>query len=205
MSLYSIAAFAHVVGALGLFVAMGLEWVIVARVRHAGTAEQARDWLDLLGVIRWLSPASMATLLLAGIYMAVTAWGGAPWILAAFAGLVLLPAMGAITLRRLPRIAQEISGESGPPSDARRRDLDDPLLTASIQTRTALALGIVFLMTNKPDAVGSVATIVTALMLGLAFSWPALTHAIRERGKARGVGGDAAGAESPPRDVGRAT
>src|SRR5207244_8538034 len=94
MTLYLLAVFLHVVGALGLFVAMGLEWVIVVRVRRAGTAEQARDWLGLLnqshdgtympcrsqacgfhlgfglGVIRWLSPASMAAILLAGIYMA---------------------------------------------------------------------------------------------------------------------------------------
>jgi hypothetical protein len=76
----------------------------VARVCRVTTAEQARDWLDLLGVIRWLSPASMAAVLLAGIYMAATVWGGVPWIVAAFAALLLLPGMGAIRGPRTTRL-----------------------------------------------------------------------------------------------------
>ena len=114
MTSYSIAVFLHVVGALGLFVAMGLEWVLVARLRRAETAEQARDWLSLLGVIRRLSPASLAAILLAGIYMAVTVWGGVGWIIVAFAALLLLPPLGMITGLRLPKLAQETAGEGGP-------------------------------------------------------------------------------------------
>jgi hypothetical protein len=48
MTPYAIAVFPHVVGALGLFVAMGLAWVLVARLRRAESAEQARDSLGLL-------------------------------------------------------------------------------------------------------------------------------------------------------------
>ena len=203
MSLYSIVVFVHVVAAFGLFVAMGLEWVVVARVRRVETAEQARDLLDLLEVIRSLSPASMGVLLLAGIYMAATVWGGVPWIVGAFVALLLLPPLGALTLWRLPRIAEQMAGERGPLSDARRRQLTDPLLTASIQTRTAIAVGIVFLMTNKPDAVGSAAAIATAVLLGFAVSWPELRRWLRERGRAPRAAEEAA--QTPlPRDVNRA-
>ncbi len=181
MTLYPIAVFVHVVGALGLFVAMGLEWVVVARVRLAETAEQARDWLRLLEVIRWLSPASMAAILLAGIYMAATFWGGVGWIVVAVVALLLLPPLGALTLRRLPRITQDIAGETGPLSATRRHQLGDPLFTVSIQVRTTIALGIVFLMTNKPDMVGSAVAIAVAVVLGLAASWPALNRALRGR------------------------
>ncbi|HEY3079619.1 MAG TPA: hypothetical protein VGM69_06900 [Chloroflexota bacterium] len=184
MPIYSFVVFLHVVGALGLFVAMGLEWVTVTRVRRAETAEQARDWLGLLGVIRWLSPASMAAILLAGIYMTATVWGGVGWIVVAFVALLLLPPLGIITLRRLPKISEEMASERGPLSEARREQLADPLLLVSIQTRTAIALGIVFLMTNKPDAVGSAIAIVVAAVLGLAFSLPALKSALRARGPA---------------------
>jgi hypothetical protein len=55
---YPLAVFAHVVGALGLFAAMVLECVLVARLRRVETAEQARDWLVMLDVVRRLSPAS---------------------------------------------------------------------------------------------------------------------------------------------------
>ena len=192
MSVYPIAVFLHVVGALGLFVAMGLEWVIVARLRLAETAAQAREWLGLLGVIRWLSPGSMAAILLAGIYMAATVWGGVGWIVVALVALLLLPPLGALTLRRLPRIAQDMAGETGPLSVARRQQLGDPLLQVSIQVRTAIALGIVFLMTNKPDALGSAAAIGVAVVLGLAFSFPVLNQAR--------TGAASASAESHPTD-----
>jgi hypothetical protein len=114
----------------------------------------------------------------------VTVWGGVGWIVVAFAAL-LLPPLGMITGLRLPKLAQEMADEGGPLSPGRRLQLDDPLFLASIQTRTAIALGIVFLMTTKPDAPGSATAIVVAVTLGVAFSWPALSRA-RARRHVRG-------------------
>ena len=48
MNIYSIVLYLHIVGALLLFVAMGIEFVTVSRLRSAGTAEQVRDWLGVL-------------------------------------------------------------------------------------------------------------------------------------------------------------
>ena len=42
------------------------------------------------------------------------------------------------------------------------------MLTTAVQTVTALLLGIVFLMTNKPSLVGSLVVMAIALVLGLA-------------------------------------
>jgi hypothetical protein len=176
---YPIAVFVHVVGALGLVAAMGLEWALVARLGRVETAEQARDWLWLLGVIRRLSPASMAGLLLAGIYMAAAVWGGAGWIVVAFVALLLLPPLGMIAGFRLPAVERELAGQTGPLSAGLRRRLDEPLFLASIQIRTAIVLGIVFLMTNKPDAAGSALAIAVALVLGAGFSVPALSRVRR--------------------------
>jgi hypothetical protein len=181
VSLYAAALFLHVVGALGLVAAMALEWVLVARLGGAETAERARDWLGLLGVIRRVSPASLAALLLAGVYMAVAVWGGAGWIVVAFAALLLLPPLGMIAGLRLPAVQRELEAESGPLSPALRRRLDEPLFVASIQVRTAIVLGIVFLMTNKPDAAGSVVALAAAVVLGVACSLPALERARRLR------------------------
>ena len=181
MSLYAAALLLHVVGALGLVAAMAVEWVLVARLGGVETAERARDWLGLLGVIRRVSPPSLAVLLLAGVYMAVAVWGGAGWIVVAFAALLLLPPLGMIAGLRLPAVQRELEAESGPLSPALRRRLHEPLFVASIQVRTAIVLGIVFLMTNKPDAAGSVVAIATALVLGVAFSLPALDRARRLR------------------------
>ena len=179
MTPYPIAVFVHVVGALGLFAAMGLEWVLVARLRGVETAERARDWLGLLDVIRRLSPASLAVLLLAGIYLAATVWGGVGWIVVAFVALLLLPPLGMIAGFRLPAVRRELANQSGPLSPGLRQQLDEPLFVASIQIRTAIALGIVFLMTTKPDAAGSAVAIAVAVVLGVGFSLPALNRARR--------------------------
>ena len=47
-----------------------------------------------------------------------------------------------------------------------------PVLWISIQTRVAIALGIVFLKTAKPDLGGSLLTIGVAIILGLASALP---------------------------------
>ena len=113
--------------------------------------------------------------------MAVAVWGGAGWIVVAFLTLLLLPPLGMIAGLRLPAVRRELEAESGPLSPALRRRLDEPLFVASIQVRTAIVLGIVFLMTNKPDAAGSVAAIAVAAVLGVACSLPALDRARRLR------------------------
>ena len=177
MTPYAIAVFVHVVGALGLFAAMTIEWLLLARLSRIETTEQARDWLGLLGVVRRLSPVSLAAILLAGIYMMVTVWGAAGWIVVAFVALVLLPPLGMISGLRLPAIQRELGDKSGPLTPTLRQRLAEPLFLASIQIRTAIALGIIFLMTTKPDVLGSAIAIAVAIVLGVGCSLPALNRA----------------------------
>lgn len=69
-------------------------------------------------------------------------------------------------------IERKVITERGPVSSALDQLLHDPTLTISIQTRVAIALGIVFLMTVKPGLGGSLLTMVVAIVLGLAFALP---------------------------------
>jgi hypothetical protein len=80
---------------------------------------------------------------------------------------------------RLPAVRRELENQSGPLSARLRRRLEQPLFLASIQIRTAIALGIVFLMTIKPDAAASAVAIAVAVVLGVGFSLPALNRARR--------------------------
>jgi hypothetical protein len=73
-------------------------------------------------------------------------------------------------------IGQSVAAESGPIPSTLRQRLDDPLLWASLRIRTAITLGIVFLMTVKPDLLGSLLTIGLAAVLGLVFSLPTRGH-----------------------------
>jgi hypothetical protein len=101
---------------------------------------------------------------------------------------VLLVVVGAaLSGRRMGAIGQSVAAESGPISSALRQRLDDPLLWASLRIRTGIALGIVFLMSVKPDLLGSLLTIGVAGVLGLAFSLPSLGRG-REKVQAKQAG-----------------
>ena len=188
ISLYSVALFLHIVGALGLFVALGLEWTSLLYLRRAATADQAREWLKLFTSLRRLYPISWLAILIPGFYMAATAWRVTAWVPTALGAVVLLAVLGAtLTGRRMGTIGQSVAAESGPISSTLRQRLDDPLLWASLRLRTAIALGIVFLMTVKPDLLGSLLTIGVAGVFGFAFSLPVLGRG-REKEQAKQAG-----------------
>ncbi|TME65836.1 MAG: hypothetical protein E6I54_02985, partial [Chloroflexi bacterium] len=75
LTLYSIALFFHIAGALGVFAALALDWVGIAKLRGARTVEQVREWAGVYGVIRALGAASVAALLIFGLYMTAVTWG----------------------------------------------------------------------------------------------------------------------------------
>lgn len=173
MTFYTVALFLHIVGALGLFVALGLEWVSLWHLKRATLTEEAHPWLSVFTSLRRIYPASWMAILLPGFYMMATVWGGAAWITIALAAIILIAVLGAVlTGPRMMAVGRAVVSESGALSPAFRQRLDDPLLWISIQTRIAIALGIVFLMTTKPGLVGSLLAIGVAAILGVALGWP---------------------------------
>jgi hypothetical protein len=174
MTFYSFASFLHIVGALGLFIALGLEWTSLWSLRRATIVEQVRVWLSVFGWLGRIHAVSGAAILLPGIYMTATVWGGVAWIIVALVAMVLMVILGPpLTGRRMAAIGPVLAAERGSvTSAALRQRLADTLLWASIQTRLAIALGIVFLMTVKPGLGGALLTIGVAIVVGLALAWP---------------------------------
>ena len=76
MSVYAIVVFLHIVGALGLFAALGLEWASLYNLRRVATAGQVREWAKLLSALRLVGGPSALTILVTGIYLMATRWGG---------------------------------------------------------------------------------------------------------------------------------
>lgn len=168
MNDYAIALFLHIVGALGLFVALGLEWTSLLLLRRATTTGQSRERMRIASGVRGVSGAALATLLVSGFYMTATVWGGVAWIAVALGAMVLMAALGAaLSGVRMAAIGRAV--ENGPLAP-----VPDPLLWVSIQIRVAIALGIVFLMTFKPDLTGSLLAIAVAAVLGLVAALPAV-------------------------------
>ena len=174
MSVYALSLFLHIVGALGLCTVLGLEWASLYGLRRATAAGQVREWTRLLGASRFLGGPAALIVVITGIHLSATRWGPQGWIVVALAGMVVIAGLGAgVSGRRAGAIARTVAAEDGPISAALGQRLHDPTLALSLWIRTALFLGIVFLMTTKPSAGGALTVIAVALVLGLVAALPA--------------------------------
>jgi hypothetical protein len=174
MSLYSVAVFLHIVGALGLFAALGLEWAGVQNLRRSATTGQAHEWMKLLRGLRLVERPSVLVLLVTGIYVSVSAGGGRPLIGPGLLGIVVIAALGGLlTGRRLRNIERVFPVVDGPVEPELASQLADPVLRLSAWLRTGLAVGIVFIMSTKPNAAGALSALGIAVVLGLAAGLPA--------------------------------
>ena len=173
MNTYSIALFLHIVGALGLSVALGLEWTGLSQVRSAILPEQVRAWMGILKGTNKVGFPSMLTTVITGIYMMITVWGWVAWIYVTLGSLMLVIALSvALTKPRMVAIGQALAMEKRPLSQTIYSLVNQPILWISIQTRVAIALGIIFLKIAKPDLGGSLLTIGVAIVLGIASALP---------------------------------
>jgi len=189
VSVYSISVFLHIVGALGLFAALGLEWAGLFNLRRATEVGQVREWMRLLGAPRFLGGPAALLILVSGIYMSTTRWGPQGWIIVALIGMVLIAVLGAaLGGRRAGAIARALPAEDGPISTALGRQLHDPVLTLSLRLRVALLLGIIFLMSIRPSTAGALAAMAMAGLTGLAPAVPAWGTGRRPAPMARSEG-----------------
>ncbi len=175
MNAFSIALFLHIVGALGVSVALGLEWIGLSQIRRATVPEEVRAILKVVKSTNKMGLLSMLATVITGIYMVLTELGWVPWILIVLGGLVLAMVLARVlTAPRMVAIGRALSMEKGPVSQTFHNLVNDPILWISIQTRVAIVLGIVFLKIAKPDLGGSVLTIGVAIALGITSVLPML-------------------------------
>ncbi len=182
MSLYTLALFVHVSGAIGTLVSLGIWLFGLAALRRARRVEQVRALAWLIIVASPLMVLSVLLLGLAGFEMALSAWGlSTPWIAVSLVSVVLVGPIGAFVLdprmRTILALAREVP--SGPLPGALDRRTHDPILGTSAHTLVAILLGIVFLMTTKPTLFMSLVVMAVALALGLASSIPFCSAARR--------------------------
>ena len=171
MSIYTLALFAHLVGVLTLFIGMALQWLITMRLRRARTVAQVREWSSLVGGVGRLGPISGVRVIGAGIYMMVTTWSlTTPWIMVSLAAMALMMAFGMVISSRQLRAIRRAATIAKSPTDTispeLQRQTHNPVLWVSTQLAASTALGIVFMMTTKPNLGGSIWTLVAALILG---------------------------------------
>ncbi|HEU4785256.1 MAG TPA: DUF2269 family protein [Ktedonobacterales bacterium] len=171
MNTYTLALFAHIIGAIGTFIGVSVWLVAAEALRRARRVEQVRTLTSLIQPSGVIAIVSILLLGIAGFYMALTAWGEqATWIIVATISFVLLAPFGAFVIDpRLRAIARAaVAVPDGPLPATLTVRTHDPLVGIGLYLYVGVLVGIVFLMTTKPPLATSILAMVVAAMLGLA-------------------------------------
>lgn len=168
MTTYSLVLFIHVVSTIGLFVALALEGGVLARIRSAQTIEQERFFLRVFDQLRIIYIPSLLGILVGGLYLAASFGGWPSWITSSLAAtLAIMLIGGIITGRKMSRLKKMPSGDEAASLEAVSAQAKSKPLLISYGVRAGLALGIVFLMTAKPELVGSLVALGAGTFTGL--------------------------------------
>jgi Predicted integral membrane protein (DUF2269) len=175
MSVYTLALFVHVIGALGMFTGFGTWFLGLIALRRAERVEQVRTITTLLPLAHSVGAASVVLVIIPGVYMALTTWSlQTSWIAVSIVGVLLAAPIGPTFIE--PRVeamgalARETPDGVLPTELAARTH--DPVLGTAMHTVSLLVVGIIFLMTVKPSLLASIITLASALLLGLLSSLP---------------------------------
>jgi hypothetical protein len=170
MTPYAIALFLHFVGMVGLFVGYGLEWTGSTLLRRAKTSDEARSALGLYRLSLPISGPGLLVLILSGGYLAsVTGAMRQGWISGALLGIVFALGIGFVfILPRVRVIRAAIPQGSAPFAEAVLARTNDPMIVTLVRIRFMTALGIVALMTSKPQSLSTALFVLLgAIVVGL--------------------------------------
>jgi len=174
MTVYTVILYAHLLGAVALFIGQGIEWTASSLFRGASSTEQVRAWLRVFKVSPPLSGVGIGVLLLSGGYLA--SLSGAMkqgWIPATLLAIGVALLLGiAVIMPRMNKIRKTLPSLNEPVSPELRVRLTDPILLSAIRIRVLLAAGILYLMAAKVAFGPSLVALLTALTAGLLFSIP---------------------------------
>jgi hypothetical protein len=169
MSFYSAVLFIHVVTAIGLFMALAVEWSSLRQLQRTTSLAQASLSIKTSSSLRPVSIVSMLVVLLSGGYLAsrMEVWRDA-WIWVALAGMILIGGFAVkLTKRRWDEIRRLCTDDNAELTERLISRLRDPMLHLSMRLRIAIATGIVFLMVTKPNLSGALLGVGIAALAGI--------------------------------------
>jgi hypothetical protein len=173
---YNIALFLHLVGMAGLFAAIGVEMAGLQFARRAGDVAGVRSSIAPPAVVGPAIPVFAVIILVSGGYMVEDVWDwDIAWIYISLAVFLVLLAAGALVNSRRVKAIAIAAGQSpdGPVSPELREKLDAPVLETSERTMLLATVGIVWLMTVKPEPAAALLAMAIFVVAGLALSVPA--------------------------------
>jgi hypothetical protein len=172
----SLVLFMHVVGVLVLFTALILEWVGWNTVRRSRARPEALASMRTNVALQRVYGIALATIVASGGYLGGR-FGvlGDGWMLASYAGLVLIALSAAVARPRVRGLREALADPSDRAFSALRSSANDTVLRVSLHMRIALALALVYLMIGKPDVGNALG------VMGLAFASALVTSLSKYR------------------------
>lgn len=164
---YNVALFLHIVGAVTLFIAMGLVQRVGTQMRGAGNLDELRLCLRLVRTTGTMYPVALGLLLLTGLYMAGTAWSfETPWVVVGIVSLLVISGVGGgFVGRRFGGIGRDAGAAGSLSADLVRR-VREPKLWAAATMLNGLAMGVLWLMAVKPGLIHSLVVVVALALMG---------------------------------------
>src|SRR5262245_60998931 len=150
MMLHAFLLFLHVTSAMGIVGGLGIEGLALLQLRAARTSEETRRALMNSRYVQRVAGTSLLATIVTGVYLATAywRWQGA-WMGVAFVTIALMALVGALMTGRVTLRAMRAPGEALAPATIAALQAR---LSASYFIRLGLFLGIVFLMTTKPQS-----------------------------------------------------
>lgn len=180
----SVELFLHIAGVIGMFVGYGALVLGTVALQRARTVDEVRTLAAVLtrgrrigfehiSVIDVIVVASVLLIAVTGLHMAsYTGDWRSGWTEVAIATFVLLAPIGPLVINPRLHAISRIANEASPDEVTGhiRAQLRDPLLSGSLRSSFVVLVGIVFLMAVKPAIGWSVAVIVAAVAIGIAWT-----------------------------------
>ncbi|MGH2717436.1 MAG: hypothetical protein ACRDJU_02500 [Actinomycetota bacterium] len=173
MSGYKVALFFHIVGVVTLFAAMGIQQVVGAQLRSAGSVRELRQWMQAIRPTGLALPLAAAVILISGFVMTAQQWTmSTPWIATGFVTLLAMAAIGATVLRsgftKIGKASAAAMHDDGPIPAETARLRAAPQLWIGMGVMDGAAVGVLWLMTTKPGGALPVAVVLVAAAIGAA-------------------------------------
>jgi hypothetical protein len=164
MNVYSTAVFFHVLGGIGIFIALAVEGLGLFKLTSPSNIDQKREWARMLSaILPRIGAPSVGLALVSGLYLTEEAWREAPWVAPSLGALILIAIVGvALNMRPMRALRKSLNGAT---ENTPIGVIPLKRLGISLQTRFGLALGILFLMTTKPGLQASIAVLAVAVVL----------------------------------------
>lgn len=174
MHLVDVVLFLHITVAIAAFGVAAVLLTGLSQMRSAKNMSALRSWAGLVHRAEPLFPVLVVVLIGLGAWLIALsdgefAWSQG-WIIVTLVSLVIMEAFGGAVLAPAgKRLHARIEAEpDGPVSPELRAAITDPVSWLGGYFNTGIAIGIVFLMANKPNGLVSVLVVVIASALACA-------------------------------------